>query len=198
PRMRLFVAVPLPESAGADPGPACYGKGNLVPTVTDADVVKALDLLREQRADFAKVERGLANGDVAVVNYSGTSEGKPLTEIAPTAQGLTAQQGFWVEMKPDSFIPGFAQQLIEQGFAILRDEGVADQIKRDNFTPLSCDRSTGGASNSCQVSGAGTSAHRALRRVARRQRRAKRHGQKQGSHCVQSGHTNGYRGRVNG
>ncbi|MFM7256434.1 MAG: hydantoinase/oxoprolinase family protein, partial [Betaproteobacteria bacterium] len=28
-----------PESAGADPGPACYGKGNPTPTVTDADVV---------------------------------------------------------------------------------------------------------------------------------------------------------------
>jgi N-methylhydantoinase A len=28
-----------PESAGADPGPACYGKGSLTATVTDADVV---------------------------------------------------------------------------------------------------------------------------------------------------------------
>ena len=28
-----------PESAGADPGPACYGKGGSRPTVTDADVV---------------------------------------------------------------------------------------------------------------------------------------------------------------
>ncbi|MBI2089492.1 MAG: hydantoinase/oxoprolinase family protein [Deltaproteobacteria bacterium] len=28
-----------PQSAGADPGPACYGKGNEEPTVTDADVV---------------------------------------------------------------------------------------------------------------------------------------------------------------
>src|SRR5215469_10063156 len=28
-----------PESAGADPGPACYGKGGIVATVTDADVV---------------------------------------------------------------------------------------------------------------------------------------------------------------
>jgi N-methylhydantoinase A len=28
-----------PQSAGADPGPACYGKGNATPTVTDADVV---------------------------------------------------------------------------------------------------------------------------------------------------------------
>ena len=28
-----------PESAGADPGPACYGKGGGVPVVTDADLV---------------------------------------------------------------------------------------------------------------------------------------------------------------
>jgi N-methylhydantoinase A len=32
----LFVG---PQSAGADPGPACYGKGGTEPTVTDADVV---------------------------------------------------------------------------------------------------------------------------------------------------------------
>jgi N-methylhydantoinase A len=31
-----------PESAGADPGPACYGKGSTTPTVTDADVVLGL------------------------------------------------------------------------------------------------------------------------------------------------------------
>lgn len=28
-----------PDSAGADPGPVCYGKGGTIPTVTDADVV---------------------------------------------------------------------------------------------------------------------------------------------------------------
>jgi N-methylhydantoinase A len=28
-----------PQSAGADPGPACYGRGGDVPTVTDADIV---------------------------------------------------------------------------------------------------------------------------------------------------------------
>src|SRR5438132_8734399 len=28
-----------PQSAGADPGPACYGRGGTVPTVTDASVV---------------------------------------------------------------------------------------------------------------------------------------------------------------
>jgi N-methylhydantoinase A len=33
-----FVTVG-PQSAGADPGPACYGRGGMHPTVTDADVV---------------------------------------------------------------------------------------------------------------------------------------------------------------
>ena len=47
-----------------------------------------------------------------MVNYTGTCEGKPITEIAPTAKGLTEQKSFWVEAKPNSFIPGFADQLM--------------------------------------------------------------------------------------
>jgi len=31
-----------PQSAGGDPGPACYGRGNLLPTVTDANMVLGL------------------------------------------------------------------------------------------------------------------------------------------------------------
>lgn len=80
-------------------------------TVTEEDVERALNLLREQRVDYSTAARGAQPGDVAVVNYTGTCDGKPLTEIAPTAKGLTEQKGFWVEMKPDSFIPGFADQL---------------------------------------------------------------------------------------
>ena len=80
--------------------------------VTDEDVAKAIDALRGQAADFKKVERAVQDGDYVVINYTGTSEGKPLTEIAPTARGLTEQKGFWVEVKQGSFIPGFAVQLI--------------------------------------------------------------------------------------
>ena len=81
-------------------------------SVTDADVAKALDLLRGQHAKFETVTRELKAGDVAVVNYTGTSDGQPLTSLAPTAKGLTEQKGFWVEIKPGSFIPGFSEQLI--------------------------------------------------------------------------------------
>ena len=80
--------------------------------VTDEDVAKAIDALRGQAADFKKVDRAVQEGDYVVINYTGTSDGKPLTEIAPTARGLTEQKGFWVEVKQGSFIPGFAIQLI--------------------------------------------------------------------------------------
>jgi trigger factor len=80
--------------------------------VSDGDVEKALTVLREQRTDFKAVERPIQTGDVAVVNYTGTCEGKPITEAAPTAKGLTEKKNFWVEVGPTSFIPGFADQLI--------------------------------------------------------------------------------------
>jgi len=80
--------------------------------VTEADVAKGLDALRERMSTYNTVEREVQAGDIAVVNYAGTCDGRPLTDLAPTARGLTGQKGFWVEAKPDSFIPGFAMQLV--------------------------------------------------------------------------------------
>ena len=80
--------------------------------VTEADMDRAVEALRSQQASFEKVDRPAAEGDYVVVNYRGTSEGKPLTEFAPTAKGLTERAGFWIEIKKDSFIPGFSEQLI--------------------------------------------------------------------------------------
>ena len=81
-------------------------------TVTDADVDKALGMLADQHAKFDTVARPLATGDIAVVNYTGTCDGKPITELAPTAKGLTEQNNFWVETTSGKFIPGFAEQLL--------------------------------------------------------------------------------------
>lgn len=61
---RIHGAVKIgPESAGSDPGPACYDRGGLRPTVTDADLVLGyLDpknyangyiMLNRKRAEFA-------------------------------------------------------------------------------------------------------------------------------------------------
>ena len=81
-------------------------------SVTDADMERAINLLRERQVSFTKVERPVQSADIAVVNYTGTCEGKPITELAPAAKGLTEQKHFWVEVGANSFIPGFGDQLI--------------------------------------------------------------------------------------
>jgi trigger factor len=79
--------------------------------VTDADVERAVDLLRERKVDYKIVDRLAATGDVAVVNFTGTIDGKPVTDLAPVAKGLNEQKNFWVNLEPGAFIPGFAEQL---------------------------------------------------------------------------------------
>ncbi len=79
--------------------------------VTDEDVEKALTTLRERVAKFETVTRPAQDGDVVVVNYKGTSDGKPLTELAPTAKGITEKENFWIAVDPKAFIPGFGPQL---------------------------------------------------------------------------------------
>jgi trigger factor len=80
--------------------------------VTEADVERALEVLRGQRVTYCTVDRPAASGDVAVVNFTGQCEGKPITETAPTAMGLTQKKGFWVDIGSNSFIRGFDEQLL--------------------------------------------------------------------------------------
>jgi trigger factor len=81
-------------------------------SVTDADVERALKMLAQQHTKFETVARELRLGDIAMVNYTGACDGKPMTDTAPTAKGLTEQKKFWVDTTPGGFIPGFADQLI--------------------------------------------------------------------------------------
>jgi trigger factor len=80
--------------------------------VSNEDVERALQVLSESQTAFKTVERPAQTGDIAVVNYTGTSDGKPITELAPTAKGLNEQKNFWVEIGSTSFIPGFGEQVL--------------------------------------------------------------------------------------
>jgi trigger factor len=81
-------------------------------SVTDADVERALKMLAEQHTKFETVSRELKMGDIAVVNYNGTCDGKPITDTAPTARGLTEKKNFWLDIEPTAFIEGFAAQMV--------------------------------------------------------------------------------------
>ena len=80
-------------------------------SVTAADVERAVELLRKQHTKFETVAREAHPGDIAVVNYTGTCDGKPITDIAPTAKRLAEQKNFWVDIGPEAFLPGFAEAL---------------------------------------------------------------------------------------
>jgi len=80
--------------------------------VTEEDIDKALDALRAQQGKFEKADREVRENDFVVLNYTGTCEGKPITDWNPVARGLTEKKNFWIQVTPDSFIPGFAPQLI--------------------------------------------------------------------------------------
>jgi trigger factor len=81
-------------------------------TATDADQERAVNILRDQRAKYTDVQRPAAVGDIVVVNYWGTCEGKPISEFNATAVGLTRKENFWLLIGEGSFIPGFTEQLV--------------------------------------------------------------------------------------
>jgi N-methylhydantoinase A len=68
-----------PASAGADPGPACYGRGGLQPTVTDANI--ALGYLSEENFANSGI---LAKRDLAIATLSRLAErlGAPAERVA--------------------------------------------------------------------------------------------------------------------
>nr|ART40311.1 K25 [uncultured bacterium] len=67
-----------PESAGADPGPVCYGRGGTLPTVTDANVV------------LGRLPAELANGSVKL---DVDAAARAIEKAAAESMGVSAREG---------------------------------------------------------------------------------------------------------
>jgi N-methylhydantoinase A len=81
-----------PESAGSDPGPACYGRGGTAPTVTDAYLLLGMldpdvSLGGEITPDVAAAERAFA----ALGDQLGTTPGELAVSIAELAANNMAE-----------------------------------------------------------------------------------------------------------
>ncbi|HEX4084255.1 MAG TPA: trigger factor [Chthoniobacteraceae bacterium] len=81
--------------------------------VTDAEIDTSIENLRKQAATFEDITgRSLEMEDYAIVDYTGTHEGKPVSETFPKAgKPLTADNNRWVRLTPESFLPGFSEAL---------------------------------------------------------------------------------------
>jgi trigger factor len=73
--------------------------------VTDSDVEKRLQEVRDMFATMEEVEadRGIGEGDFAVIDFEGTLDGKALKEMKA--------DNYLLEMGSKTFIPGFEEQL---------------------------------------------------------------------------------------
>jgi N-methylhydantoinase A len=69
-----------PESAGADPGPACYGQGGERPTVTDANVV--LGYLNPAHLAGGELPIDAARAEAAIRRHVAEPLGLPVVEAA--------------------------------------------------------------------------------------------------------------------
>lgn len=80
---------------------------------TDDELQREIDGLMERYADYSDIEdRALESGDIAVIDFTSTLDGKPLEEAVGKPVGILAgKEDYWVQLKDDAFLPGFAKQL---------------------------------------------------------------------------------------
>lgn len=90
--------------------------------VRDEEVNAALERLRDQAGEFIDVpERALAMGDFAVLDFTGTVAGQPISELAPGAsKNLHGGKKFWLHLAPENFLPGFCEGLVGQAVGEIR------------------------------------------------------------------------------
>jgi trigger factor len=82
--------------------------------VSEDDLNTQIDGLRQRFADFTDIEgRSAAIEDFCVIDFTSSLDGEPLEQALGRPAGyLGGREGFWVRMQDDSFLPGFADQLV--------------------------------------------------------------------------------------
>jgi trigger factor len=82
--------------------------------ITDEEINTQLESIRERLAEFEDITgRAIQNDDIAVVDFTTTLDGKPLTEaIGEKGQYLAKRENHWLPVKEGSFLPGYAEQLV--------------------------------------------------------------------------------------
>ena len=80
---------------------------------TEAEVDTVIEGLRAERADFKVAERAAAKGDYVRFGYTGTLEGKPLTDLVADKTIYASAPQTWEEVQGanEGLLPGMAQQL---------------------------------------------------------------------------------------
>ena len=130
---RMFRTVRIgPESAGSDPGPACYDRGGLLPTVTDADLL--LGYLDPANYAAGTITLNPRRARRAIEDELGAALDLPVLDIARlikrTADANMAN-GISTELRTRGYDPADFTLLAYGGNGPLHACGVADALGVD-------------------------------------------------------------------
>lgn len=81
--------------------------------VTDEKVQETINRMLMQFASYETVEgRAAQDDDFTVIEYVGKLDGQPLKDIIKAIPSICENKDYWLWLKPDSFVPGFVDQVI--------------------------------------------------------------------------------------
>lgn len=82
--------------------------------VPDEAIDQNLEQLQQRFADYADIEdRAAEKGDLVIIDYTATIDGKPLDEVGgERAKPLASNEGYWIRIEDEAFFPGFTDELI--------------------------------------------------------------------------------------
>ncbi len=81
--------------------------------VSDADVEETLQQYANSSAKFEPCERAAAMGDVAVIDFTTSVEGKPTAEFCGKSVGfMEGREGHWQTLEEDAFMPGLSEGMV--------------------------------------------------------------------------------------
>ena len=100
-------------------------------SISDADVEGRIELLRKQISKYEEsAPEGVVElGDVARVDFTAVSKGKPLKELAEGADLFSEGTGFWMQVSEPEMIPGVSLALA--GMKAGEEKTIKNQFPKD-------------------------------------------------------------------
>jgi trigger factor len=90
-------------------------------TISTEDVDQALMRIRERASRFEDVrDRVVKRGDLVRIDYKGTANGRPLSELCPDCAGLGEAKDFWALVDEPEFLPGATRWIEGMGLGETR------------------------------------------------------------------------------
>lgn len=152
---RMWGAIEVgPESAGSDPGPACYGRGGKLPTTTDANLI--LGYLDEKNYAGGTIKLSRRRAERAIEKHICKPSGMSLVEAAKAIKRKVDHnmaQAIFKEVAVKGYNPKNFVMLSYGGGGPMHACGYSDEIgiSRILIPPFSCVFSALGAGNMSQL-----------------------------------------------